>query len=133
MNLFSLFIAPVHAVVVFFAPHAGSLKTNPVRQPQRAASVLAATSPEHSHPSVYRAAAMPAKGLTGSSHLRARHAAYPASHSFIAVKPIHHVRVVRALDAGLPADRAGLMRMSGRFADVCAELDRLAAMDLRTA
>jgi hypothetical protein len=43
------------------------------------------------------------------------------------------VRVVRNVDASLPADRAGRMVVSGRFADVCAELDRLAASEMRVA
>ena len=39
------------------------------------------------------------------------------------------LRVVRVLEAGCGAASAGRMFMSGRMADVCAELDRLAALE----
>jgi hypothetical protein len=44
-------------------------------------------------------------------------------------RPHRPLRVVRVMDA--PASRAGAGRMfiSGRMADVCAELDRLAALE----
>lgn len=38
------------------------------------------------------------------------------------------LRVVRVVEGGAPAS-AGRMFMSGRMADVCAELDRLAALE----
>ncbi len=41
------------------------------------------------------------------------------------------LRVVRVLDADLPPSTAGRLRISGRMADVCAELDRLAAYEAR--
>ncbi len=37
------------------------------------------------------------------------------------------LRVVRVLEAGQPHTQVGRMVISGRMADVCAELDRLAA------
>lgn len=37
------------------------------------------------------------------------------------------LRVIRQLDGNLPSAHAGRMVISGRMADVCAELDRLAA------
>lgn len=43
-----------------------------------------------------------------------------------ASKPL---RVVRVVDTGGAASSAGRMFMSGRMADVCAELDRLAALE----
>ena len=43
-----------------------------------------------------------------------------------AAKPL---RVVRILDPGAPRAGAGRMVISGRMADVCAELDRLAALE----
>jgi hypothetical protein len=39
------------------------------------------------------------------------------------------LRVVRVMDASLAAAGAGRMVISGRMADVCAELDRLAALE----
>ncbi len=39
------------------------------------------------------------------------------------------VHVLRVTEAGIPAGSAGRMRMSGRFSDVCAELDRLVAIE----
>ncbi|OYU44756.1 MAG: hypothetical protein CFE44_11205 [Burkholderiales bacterium PBB4] len=50
-----------------------------------------------------------------------------ASSTFTAVhKPL---RIVRILDAGSPHAHVGRMVISGRMADVCAELDRLAARE----
>jgi hypothetical protein len=43
------------------------------------------------------------------------------------------VRVVRVVEACQPAAGAGRMVISGRMADVCAELDRLAALEQRQA
>jgi hypothetical protein len=39
------------------------------------------------------------------------------------------VRVVRVLEAGHPRNAVGRMSISGRMADVCAELERLAARE----
>lgn len=39
------------------------------------------------------------------------------------------VRIIRVLEASLAPAQAGRMVMSGRMADVCAELDRLAARE----
>ncbi len=41
------------------------------------------------------------------------------------------LRVVRVLEPSAPRTAAGRMVISGRFADVCAELDRLAAQEAR--
>jgi hypothetical protein len=43
-----------------------------------------------------------------------------------AFKPL---RVVRVLEPSAPRSTAGRMVISGRLADVCAELDRLAALE----
>lgn len=45
-----------------------------------------------------------------------------------AAKPL---RVVRVVEASAPRAVAGRMVISGRMADVCAELDRLAAQEAR--
>lgn len=39
------------------------------------------------------------------------------------------LRVVRVVEAGQPRSQVGRMVISGRMADVCAELDRLAACE----
>lgn len=41
--------------------------------------------------------------------------------------PRQPLRVLRVMDAGLAPAQTGRLRISGRMADVCAELDRLAA------
>jgi hypothetical protein len=43
--------------------------------------------------------------------------------------PARPLRVVRTVDAQQPGRRAGRVVISGRMADVCAELDRLAALE----
>ncbi len=45
-------------------------------------------------------------------------------------RPIQRpLRVVRVMEAGQPRSQVGRMVISGRMADVCAELDRLAACE----
>jgi len=39
------------------------------------------------------------------------------------------LRVLRVVEAGQPSSQAGRLVISGRMADVCAELDRLAAIE----
>ncbi len=65
-----------------------------------------------------------------------RDAAAPAASSGRTGRPVRPdprarrpLRVVRVVDASRPAAGAGRMFISGRMADVCAELDRLAAME----
>jgi hypothetical protein len=55
-------------------------------------------------------------GTTTAGHVHAPAAARP-------------LRVVRTVDAHQPGYRAGRVVISGRMADVCAELDRLAALE----
>lgn len=43
--------------------------------------------------------------------------------------PVRPLRVVRMVDAHQPGRPAGRMVISGRMADVCAELDRLVALE----
>jgi len=50
----------------------------------------------------------------------------PLDRSTTAPRPL---RVLRVVDAGQPASGAGRMVISGRLADVCAELERLAAAE----
>ena len=51
------------------------------------------------------------------------------THSTLRVKPGRPLRVVRWVDASQAPASAGRMFISGRMADVCAELDRLADLE----
>jgi hypothetical protein len=53
----------------------------------------------------------------------------PANSLHAPAAPRRPLRVVRVVEASRPAAGAGRMFISGRMADVCAELDRLAAME----
>jgi hypothetical protein len=46
-------------------------------------------------------------------------------------EPAKPLRVVRVLEPSAPRSTAGRMVISGRLADVCAELERLAALEAR--
>jgi hypothetical protein len=48
----------------------------------------------------------------------------------VATATIRPLRVVHVVEKGQPQSQAGRMVISGRMADVCAELDRLAASEL---
>lgn len=60
-----------------------------------------------------------------------------AGHGHVAWPPMRRddrpLRVLRVVDAGHASTTAGRMVISGRMADVCAELDRLAALETATA
>jgi hypothetical protein len=49
----------------------------------------------------------------------------------VPLRPAKPLRVVRVLEPSAPRAIAGRMVISGRLADVCAELDRLAALEAR--
>jgi len=54
----------------------------------------------------------------------------PAAAPVSRVAPVRRpLRVVRIMEAGQPRSQVGRMVISGRMADVCAELDRLAACE----
>ena len=53
----------------------------------------------------------------------------PAASARPCEKARRPLRVVRVVDGGGATPSAGRMFMSGRMADVCAELDRLAALE----
>lgn len=53
----------------------------------------------------------------------------PAPPSACAQPVRRPLRVVRVMEAGQPRSQVGRMVISGRMADVCAELDRLAACE----
>lgn len=73
---------------------------------------------------------------TGAScHRTGLHSA--AGHGHVAWPPARRgsrpLRVLRVVDIGHASTTAGRMVISGRMADVCAELDRLAALEIATA
>lgn len=129
MHLLSLLIAPLQAVVLFFAPHAPAVKSVGSRLPARAL-VPAGTLTPTAGPAELRTRSQRGRAVAATS---AALSGYPPSLHYAATQPVHRVRMVRNVDASLPPDRAGRMVVSGRFADVCAELDKLAAMGMRAA
>jgi hypothetical protein len=142
MHLLSLLIAPLQAVVLFFAPHASAprlpratgTQPPPASLPTRPSALrpVRALRDAPAGPAGRPADATP--GALPSRHpLPASQPCSPQSAPRIAVQSVHRVRVVRNVDSSLPADRAGRMTVSGRFADVCAELDRLIALNMRPA
>jgi len=58
-------------------------------------------------------------------------ATLPAQRCHAAATPAKPLRVVRVLEPSAPRAVAGRMVISGRMADVCAELDRLAALEAK--
>ena len=93
-----LLVAPVQAVVGFFAPwhNAPSAQTHHTATKSIANNVV----------------------VTAVTSKKANPAQPPA--------PCHRrVRVLRVMEAGCTAHSAGRMMISGRFSEVCAELDRL--------
>lgn len=96
----------------------------PLASPRRAAlPVPTASRPATAHP----------PGLVteriGSGHTN------PASPPALTPAPVATarrsppLRVVRGIEIGMPRGSSGRMVISGRLADVCAELDRLAALE----
>lgn len=72
----------------------------------------------------------PGAGGLHTSACRA-HVAWPQrSHAPAAGRPL---RVLRVVDAALGPSTAGRLVISGRLADVCAELDRLVALEAAAA
>jgi hypothetical protein len=66
------------------------------------------------------------EGSAGLRYVGIRPSATAAAHTPDAARPL---RVVRTVDGQHPGQRTGRMVISGRMADVCAELDRLAALE----
>lgn len=73
-------------------------------------------------------AAASARVSSSSCATTAAALARPAGHSNTHSTPL---RVVRLAEDGVRRDCAGRMVMSGRMADICAELDRLAEREAR--
>lgn len=90
---------------------------------QQLAGWLAGTPPRQ----VARAAQSPAPACGGRGRSTWRPAAVRGA--LPARRPLRVVRVVRVVDGCHAPANAGRMVISGRMADVCAELDRLAAQE----
>jgi hypothetical protein len=56
-------------------------------------------------------------------------AVHASAQRMAALRPAKPLRVVRVLEPSAPRAVAGRMVISGRLADVCAELERLAAQE----
>ena len=91
---------------------------------QQLAGWLASTPLRSPQPVLARVATAPSAACASG---RARSTWRPAVRS--ALPSRRPVRVVRVMDACHAPASAGRMVISGRMADVCAELDRLAAME----
>ena len=102
---FSGLLAPFQQLV-------GWLATAPARGPARQRFGHAVAVPLTSGPS--SPAWGPARRAAGVAHSR---------------RPMRALRVLRVIDDCHPPASAGRMVISGRMADVCAELDRLAAQE----
>jgi len=72
----------------------------------------------------------PARGNACASHASAAavRSACPALQA-TPLRPLRPLRVLRVVDGPQTPANAGRMLISGRMADVCAELDRLAALE----
>ena len=68
------------------------------------------------------------RGTTCASHANMA-AARPACPVHAQAAPQRPLRVLRVVDTQQATASTGRMRISGRMADVCAELDRLAALE----
>lgn len=81
-------------------------------------------------PATYSSVQASAHGVRSGTTLRGhvlRAQAHPSSPA-LARRPL---RMVRVMEAGQTPAQVGRMVISGRMADVCAELDRLAAHEAR--
>lgn len=112
-SAWSVLVSPLQAVVGFFAPWRESHSVID-RAPQRASSRHA------SNPMVVRHGVVAAN----CQQFHPGHRESMGGNS-----PAATVRVLRVVDASCTTHSAGRMRISGRFSDVCAELDRLSQQE----
>jgi len=103
---FSDLMSPVQAWARLLLP-----QTSPSRA-QQAPSVQATHRPKTPNSIAYKPMATRARGIYHAQTHRAR-----------------PLRIERIVESGQPASHVGRMVMSGRMADVCAELDRLVARE----
>ena len=114
-SMLSVLLAPVQALAAWFVPaQSASGRFSPPAAAQRFNQLaLPFASPSHTTARQHQPAAAPAAGIkTDKLSLKK-----PAS---------GRIRVVREFDSNVSPACAGRMVISGRMADVCAELDRMA-------
>jgi hypothetical protein len=105
-------ISPVHAVVGFFAPWEKDHKALPIASTTPRGIASTPTQATTANRSIYRAA---------------NQAQFAVDSSAVPAHSCRQVRVLRVMDAAIPASSAGRMVISGRLSEVCAELERLSA------
>ncbi len=110
--LLSVLLAPVHAVAAWFVPAQNSARQ--LGLPFDAAPLATPLQPLKSP----RNLAVRSTGAHGATTRPCGGAARPSRQS--------RLKIVREFDASVSASCAGRMIISGRMADVCAELDRMA-------
>jgi hypothetical protein len=118
-SMVSVLLAPVHALAAWFVPaQSASGRFTPPATAQRANQLVLPFASDHSHEA--RTAAALRQPATS-----------PAAGAKISLQPLKkpvpsRLRVVREFDSNVGPACAGRMVISGRMADVCAELDRMA-------
>ena len=105
-------VSPLQAVVSFFAPWRESLPADKNHQAPR-------NMPGMSHGVIVH------RGLLAANSQQF----HPRQRNPQEICPPATVRVLRVVDASCSSHSAGRMRISGRFSDVCAELDRLSQQE----
>ncbi|RYX98283.1 MAG: hypothetical protein EOO28_01430 [Comamonadaceae bacterium] len=116
----SVLLAPLQAVVTFFAPwrREGGVACDASAALSRIHLSSARTTRNH-----VLAGGCPARpAQTGAASI----SKLPCNGATSRNVRVPRLRVVRELDAGVASSCAGRMVISGRMADVCAELDRMA-------
>lgn len=118
----------LHAIVEFFAPWQKDEREGRLGAPAGALEVARhlkkmphACAAQIVHPDAQR---------HGGGEHRASRPARPRNTALMAANqcapsPSRPLRVIRAVDSQIPATSSGRMVISGRMADVCAELERL--------
>ena len=99
----SLVLAPVQALVAFFMPV----------QPSQAKD----------KPVIHR----PVQRLSHAKNINRR--APATAFTATSARPISRLKVMREFEPGMGRSQSGRMVISGRMADVCAELDRISQKD----
>jgi hypothetical protein len=104
----SMLLAPVHALLALFMPV----------QPAQASLRASVHSPAPRFPNVSGVSSTPSIVKRTPGRVMAR--------------PVSRLKVMREFEPGAHRSQAGRMVISGRMADVCAELDRIAQREACT-
>ncbi|MDO9358497.1 MAG: hypothetical protein Q7T70_05875 [Polaromonas sp.] len=109
----SFLLAPLQALVGFFSPPSA------FQAPSRRAQTDFHPLSGRNEPAILAPVRPRTSPLTGASIAR------PACHNASRTTRQSRLRIVREFDVGVAPSCAGRMVISGRMADVCAELDRM--------